>query len=169
MSEASAPKRVTRRTIAKGAAWTVPAVAVATAAPMAAASVPPPAPGDHCYQGGQSVNAFRFYLLQPTIVGDSITLTGTEDTLPETTSVVGVGVGISGPARVDNGDGTVTLTYTVISVSAYSYPYLLISGTNTTGSGSREVTVTQRGSTWTANFESNTQNCSTLDLPPDPA
>ena len=32
-------KRVARRTIAAGAAWAVPAVAVATAAPMAAASV----------------------------------------------------------------------------------------------------------------------------------
>lgn len=38
MSEASAPKRVTRRTVAKGAAWTVPAIAVATPAHATATS-----------------------------------------------------------------------------------------------------------------------------------
>jgi len=46
MSEASAPKRVTRRTVAKGAAWTVPAVVVAAPAASAATSPPeePPPP-----------------------------------------------------------------------------------------------------------------------------
>jgi len=46
MSEASAPKRVNRRTVAKGAAWTVPAIVVAAPAASAASSPPeePPPP-----------------------------------------------------------------------------------------------------------------------------
>ena len=44
MSEASSPKRVTRRTVAKGAAWTVPAIAVATPAAAVANSMPPVTP-----------------------------------------------------------------------------------------------------------------------------
>jgi hypothetical protein len=44
MEESSTSRRLSRRTVAKGAAWTVPAVAVAATAPSAAASpfVPPP-------------------------------------------------------------------------------------------------------------------------------
>lgn len=56
MSEASAPKRVTRRTVAKGAAWTVPVVAMATAAPIATASprvpVDPEFTGNWCKHPG---------------------------------------------------------------------------------------------------------------------
>lgn len=44
MSEFSSPKRFSRRTIARGAAWTVPAIAVAAPVASAASSPPPPPP-----------------------------------------------------------------------------------------------------------------------------
>lgn len=44
MSEFSSPERVTRRTLAKGAAWTLPAIAMAAPAASASMSPPPPPP-----------------------------------------------------------------------------------------------------------------------------
>ena len=50
------PGRVSRRTVAKGMAWSVPAVAVASAAPVFAASGAPPTPavGEACKLPGNS-------------------------------------------------------------------------------------------------------------------
>lgn len=76
MSEASAPKRVTRRTVAKGAAWTVPAIVVAVPAASAATSpfVPPP-PGfeweDGCATVGNGLggcNGVRFTPQTPFLI-----------------------------------------------------------------------------------------------------
>lgn len=79
MSEASAPKRVTRRTVAKGAAWTVPAIAVAGAAPAMAASPPdvPPPPAfeweDGCAtvgNGAGGCNGVRFTPQTPFLISN---------------------------------------------------------------------------------------------------
>ncbi|WP_056038266.1 MULTISPECIES: hypothetical protein [unclassified Rathayibacter] len=58
-------RHLSRRTVATGAAWTIPAVAVAVAAPMAAASTTPPEPDLYNFaaQGGgalpgQKINAY---------------------------------------------------------------------------------------------------------------
>lgn len=60
---------VSRRTIAKGAAWAVPVIVVGAAAPVAAASVPPPVfdPAKFCKRPG-SVNdwAYAFYFTSDT-------------------------------------------------------------------------------------------------------
>lgn len=56
----SRPTLVTRRTVARGAAWAVPAIAVGAAAPHAAASAPPPPTvtftGQGCKLPGQSTD-----------------------------------------------------------------------------------------------------------------
>lgn len=76
---------VSRRTIAKGAAWAVPVIAVGAAAPLAAASGPPPvivqASGLGCKEPGKSFSkdspfAYRLSLEVTTSFDDTVTLIG---------------------------------------------------------------------------------------------
>ena len=105
MSEASAPKRVTRRTIAKGAAWTVPAVVVA--APAASAASSPPEPivptfqeGSFCkHSSGGSGCDYHTVICFKNTTSENITLTlgnmvrdGDSETRPGTFSVGGAEV-----------------------------------------------------------------------------
>lgn len=98
MSEANAPKRVTRRTIAKGAAWTVPAVVVAAPAASAATSPPDPvdpeaSPGTFCQHS--NVNRYHGVFCFNNTAGVPVTVTLGTWTVPGGTD------GVSGLFNVD--------------------------------------------------------------------
>lgn len=162
---ASEPKGISRRTMVKGAAWAVPVIAVGSAAPAFAAS-PVRRPGDHCYQGGYSGNAFRFYIDQPTDIGDTITISGpaaqnaAEGDNDTTQIPVGCGVQVQFVSRTGTyADGSVVVTYVVTAVNnAVNQPFLIIEGNNT--SAGRDLDIQQEATEWTA--YSNSSNCQSL-------
>lgn len=163
-NDASAPKGVTRRTVVKGAAWAVPVIAVASAAPAFAAS-PVRQPGDHCYQGGYAGNAFRFYVNQPTNVGDFITISGpaaqnaAEGDNGTTQIPFGCGITVEFVSRTGTySEGTVVVVYKVTNVTTVTQPFVIIAGNNTTAD--RDLYIEQGTSSWTA--YSNSSNCNAL-------
>ncbi|MBF4457435.1 MULTISPECIES: hypothetical protein [unclassified Pseudoclavibacter] len=103
-----------RRTLLAGAAWSVPAVAITVAAPIAVASTPAPL-ANTWYTGGStsvvSGNVARF-----TLTGDDGD--GNDSVLPDNSTVVitpdaGVTIvntAITGGVLTDNGDGSFTAT-----------------------------------------------------------
>lgn len=165
--DASAPKGVSRRTVVKGAAWAVPVIAVASAAPAFAAS-PERRPGDHCYAGAYAGNAFRFYVNQPTNVNDTITISGPAAQNGAagdngTTQIpVGCGVTVEFVSRSGTyADGSVVVVYKVTAVNpAVNQPFVIIEGNNTSGNPGRDLYIQQGATEWTA--YSNSRNCNAL-------
>lgn len=142
MSESSAPKRVSRRTIAKGAAWTVPAIAVA--APVASAATSPPEEpvsftGTGCKDPSGAPGSRYFFALQVQsgLSGAAITFTHTfsdsaqffhVDQRPaQTPSFVAGTIQVTNDAahtillKFNNpnnaANGTLTITYTIDGVT----------------------------------------------------
>lgn len=114
---------VSRRAVVKGAAWSVPVIAVATAAPLATASVtPPPATfwGTGATVAVESGNITRYQLWGENAngddaalpVGSTVTFTpGPGVTLEIISSTPGVSV-------TDNGDGSYTFLIAIPNVTA---------------------------------------------------
>jgi hypothetical protein len=127
----------TRRTIATGAAWAVPLIAIGAAAPAASASTSPPpvivqVDGLGCKEPGRSVNrdfpfGYRFFFDVTT--DTATTLTAIAATLPGGDSgevdvsvnlVPGtqrIAVTVYGATNSANGDGTVTFSYGEIGLT----------------------------------------------------
>lgn len=135
MSEASAPKRVTRRTIAKGAAWTVPAVVVAAPAASAATSgpvIPSFDPGTFCkhpptnqYHGGFCFNNTSDESITITFTEFAVdgNLNGTFTVIPGaiTPATLTVGAGVECCIQVDSANaGSMANGQARLS---FSYPY----------------------------------------------
>lgn len=113
---------VTRRVLVKGAAWSVPVIAVAVATPVAAASTTLP-PATFAYTGGslgaRSGNVAVFNLNGIDSEGESAALpAGATVTVSPSPGITFTVVSYSGATMVDNADGTFTFTVTSSDVSA---------------------------------------------------
>ena len=121
----SAPQ-VSRRSVARGAAWSVPLVAVGVAAPAFAASAPVPTPvvtGCQCSSGGKKYRVIlnftqssttSYSITAITVSIPSETITGTTPTtasVPTGTGTTTVGVVFTRPNN--SASSTVTITYTI--------------------------------------------------------
>jgi hypothetical protein len=112
----------TRRTLVKGAAWSAPVIALAVAAPAAAASNALP-PATFAYTGGslgvRSGNVAVFNLNGIDSEGAPAALpSGSAVTVSPSPGITFVVVSSSGATMVDNGDGSFTFVVTATDVSA---------------------------------------------------
>ena len=120
-SEGARPSGTNRRTVVKGAAWAVPAVAVASAAPAMASSpcIPEITFGDDsCRCPGQSDSGFEFtYFLRfcatsddcPNSEGETVTITGVASKTGGPGGTPLVPVGFVFPIEVPVGECTSTV------------------------------------------------------------
>lgn len=147
-SVAPGPSGVSRRTVVKGAAWAVPAIAVASSVPALAASIDLPEPGDVCRINNDSS---RIYI-DPAIlmVGTTFTLVLSDlDVVRDDANPLGfTGVGFAVGAPTISPDG-LTYVVTVIDVSSplLVSPYLLVDNHNLTCSTANQldIQITQSG------------------------
>lgn len=162
MSENAQPSGVgvSRRTVTKAMAWTIPTIAVAATVPIAAASGELPKPGDNCKWGAGAVNTFHFYIAQPSQVGDVIVLSGPAfQAGTEIDSSGSCGVTVQETNRT-----ATSVTYTITAIDAsVQRPYVFIQDVNATAGVALNVDQTRGGSNigdWS--FYANTDNCKAL-------
>lgn len=135
MSEAQTPKRVSRRTVAKGAAWTVPAVVVAAPAASAATSRKPiDFVGTGCKDpsGGPGARYFFELAIDASVGPASVAFTHTfsesavfthvaQRPLPFNEGVINIGAGVTSVLLKFNNpnnaaNGLLTISYTLDGV-----------------------------------------------------
>lgn len=161
----SAPRVVKRRTLVKGAAWSVPVVATGFATPAFAQSVTPPEPGDICKETGLE---YRVYVNSAAIIGTTIVYTfqlnSTEiffsgDNVDNSGS--GIVFRLCGLTATSLTFDFATLTYTLTATvtNAESYPFVVIENVNIDSSGNRYIDITEAG-VFLVRFQTNFTNCS---------
>lgn len=151
---------ISRRTVVKGTAWAVPAVVAASATPAFAASQDGPKFGDHCkHSGGGSGNVFRFYVMQPTEVGDRIVIDG--DAVEPGTSISNEGCGVTLIADPDR-ESTDTVKYFLVATvdTSKARPYIVVAGTDADANTEVRITQISGDTVQEKGFASNTNTCS---------
>jgi len=143
-------RRLSRRTIATGAAWAVPVIAVGAAAPLAAASggvIITPLPGASCKLPGQSVPGFdfgyRMFFNINTSVATNFCVTGA--TVPGNTS---------SEVKIFQVNGDTTAPYCLALVPGDNAMVITVGSTNSAeGTGTFTYTLDgAAGGTFTAEF-----------------
>ena len=131
-------QRVSRRTVTRGAAWSVPAVAVAVAAPAFAASTTNPVviAGASCKCPGSGGNNFNF----KTVL--SVTSAGDDDWTFHFTSFTFDGALAPLPAdqTLAGGDGNLILVYNLSNSAAKHIVFVQMTATNLTTNETVDIT-----------------------------
>lgn len=142
-------RRLSRRTIATGAAWAVPVIAVGAAAPLSSASPPPiiitPLPGSSCKFPGQSTGYKWGYKM----------LFNIKTSVATTFCVVGVTVPGSSDAAVYKVNNDSTAPFCTPLVPGDNTVTIIVGSSNSAnGTGTFTYTLdAQPGGTFTASFD----------------
>ena len=131
-------QRVSRRTVARGAVWSVPAVAVAVAAPAFAASTTNPVvtAGASCKCPGSGGNNFNFKSVL------AVTTAGSDDWTFHFTSYTFDGAVAPLPAdqTLTGGDGNLILVYNLTNSAAKHIVFVQMTATNLTTNATVDIT-----------------------------
>jgi uncharacterized Zn-binding protein involved in type VI secretion len=137
-SQTVARQRVSRRTVTRGAAWSVPAVAVAVAAPAFAASNTNPVvtAGASCKCPGSGGNNFNFKAVL------SVTTAGSADWKFHFTAFTFDGSVAALPAdqTLTGGDGNLILVYNLTNSAAKHTVFVQMTATNLTTNATANLT-----------------------------
>ena len=143
-------RRLSRRTIATGAAWAVPVIAVGAAAPLSSASPPPivitPLPGASCKFPGQSTGfswGYKMFFNINTSVAANFCVTGA--TVPGNTA---------SQVKIVEVNGDTTNPYCLALVPGDNAMVIIVSSTNSAnGTGTFTYTLDgEAAGTFTAEF-----------------
>ena len=142
-------RRLSRRTIATGAAWAVPVIAVGAAAPLAAASggvIITPLPGDSCKYPGQSTGfswGYKMFFNINTSVATNFCVTSA--TVPGNTA---------DQVQIFAVNSDTTSPYCIALVPGDNSMFIIVGSTNSAnGTGTFTYTLDgEAGGTFTAEF-----------------
>ena len=143
-------RRLSRRTIATGAAWAVPVIAVGAAAPLSSASPPPviitPLPGNSCKYPGQSTGfswGYKMFFNINTSVATNFCVTGA--TVPGNTA---------DQVQIFQVNGDTSSPFCIPLVPGDNSMFIIIGSTNSAnGTGTFTYTLDgAAGGTFTASF-----------------